>query len=166
MATAGVTYAYLSLSDVQTTSNVISTSCFDVGFSETGDITPLSYPMNSGTAFTKNPYKFTISKANSCTTNINYQIYLNVINTSDLDASLMRYSMDGKTEKTLSSKVSLPVGADSTGISASYLIETGTLTEASEAKNLYLWIAETAGNDIMGKQFKTQILVYSQPQAN
>ncbi len=163
MTTAGVTYAYLSLSAVQTTPNVINTACFEVGFNPLSVFSPISYPMSSTTAFNKTPYSFTISKGNSCETNINYKIYLNVMDGSTLDTSYIKYSLDKTTVNGLNSTVDLPVGADKAGVKSSYLVGEGTLTSASETKNLYVWIDESAGNEIMGQEFKTQILVYSEP---
>ena len=164
--TVGVTYAYLSVSTVQTDPNTIETSCYDTTFEEeTGSrIYLISYPMSSEKAFELEPYKFTIT--NLCATNTNYQIILNIKNNTSNDLlQYIDYSLDGTTVNKLSTLIpsSLPIGAVSSDVIASYLLGSGDLygKDDKQNHNLYLWIDETAGNDIMGANFEAEVMIYN-----
>lgn len=164
-ATVGVTFAYLSVSAVQTNPNTISTTCYDMTFTDSNVINITGYPMSSASAFTKlTPYQFSLK--NNCESNSEYQIILSVINTSSANLlPYINYSLDGKTVNKLSSltPTTLPAGASVSNASASYVINTGSLIGINTTQNfnLHLWIDESAGNDIMGSTFTAAITVYS-----
>src|SRR5699024_4059471 len=67
--TIGTSYAYYSISSTQENPNEISTTCFDVSYTEgsNGSINlPATYPMSEANALKKlQPYEFTIT--NPCT---------------------------------------------------------------------------------------------------
>lgn len=162
---AGTTYAYLSVSSEQKKANTIETACFSNSLTGTDNIDLMSYPMSNEKGLQLNPYKFTIT--NNCSDSNNYQIYLNILEgTSENLLNYINYSLDGTYIKRLSnmnpselpSKIGLGVDADN--ISKSYLIETGSLI-GSKDFNLYLWIDESAGNDIMGSVFKANVMAYN-----
>ena len=163
--TSSTTFAYLSISNVQSEANKISTTCYDMTFTDSNRINITSYPMSSTSAFTKvSPYKFTLK--NNCEASTDYQVILNVINTtSSKILPYINYSFDGKTVKKLSSltPITLPLGVTSSNASASYLIDTGALEgkDTTKSFNLYMWIDESAGNDIMGNKFEGEITLYS-----
>lgn len=163
IATVGVTYAYLSVNAVQTNPNTLNSTCYEVSFTDQDRINITSYPMSSATAFSKlTPYKFTIT--NSCEANTEYQVFLNVLNTTSSKLlPYINYSLDGSTVNKLSNPTSLPNGVTSNNASASYVIDTGTITgiNASKTYNLHMWIDESAENDIMGSTFSAEITVYS-----
>ena len=168
IATISVTYAYLAFNDVQESTNTLSTSCYNISFKDEDSINITSYPMSSSTAFrTITPYTFTISN-NDCQIGSNYQVILNVKNqTSDSLLSYINYSLDGTTTTRLTSltPTTLPTGVTSTDVKASYIIETGILPNINTSKtyDLYLWIDETAGNDIMNLAFEAEVMIYSTP---
>lgn len=163
--TSSTTFAFLSVSDVQNESNTISTMCYDMTFTESNRINITGYPMSSTNAFKKiTPYQFSLK--NNCEANTDYQIILNVINTtSSKILPYINYSFDGTTVKKLSSltPISLPLGVTSNNVSSSYLIDTGALLGKNTTKNfkLYMWIDESAGNEIMGNKFEGEITIYS-----
>lgn len=165
VATASITFSYLSVSKVQSNPNTINTTCFNVSFTDSNRINITSYPMSNANAFSKiSPYKFTLK--NSCDVNTEYQVILNVINTtSSKILPYINYSFDGSTVKKLSSlsPITLPKGVTSSNASASYLIDTGSLNGINTTKNfnLRLWIDESASNDIMGLKFEGEIIVYN-----
>ena len=83
LATAGITYAYLSFSAVQATPNVLNSACFDLAISDSSYINYIGYPMSQATAFQNlKPYNLTIT--NTCTdvVNTSYKVVLNVLNDS------------------------------------------------------------------------------------
>ncbi len=159
--TFGVTYAYLSVNAKQTEENVVETACFSTNFTEDNIINMTSYPMSSTKAFSLTPYTFTVT--NNCSNTTNYEVYLNVLNdTSIALLDYINYSLDGSTVHKLSSLTAstLPNGVSSDNISTSYVIDTGSIT-SSKSFTLYLWIDESAGNDIMGSTFKANVTVYN-----
>ena len=163
--TSSTTFAFLSVSDMQSDANTISTTCYDMTFTDSNRINVIGYPMSSTNAFKKvNPYKFSLK--NNCEANTDYQIILNVINTSSSKIlPYINYSLDGTTVKKLSSltPITLPLGVTSSNASASYLIDTGALEGINTTKNfnLHMWIDESAGNDIMGSKFEGEVTIYS-----
>jgi len=166
VCTVGVTYAYLSVSTVQTDTNTIETSCYGTAFEEeTGSrINLISYPMNKEKAFEQEPYKFTIT--NLCATNTSYQILLNIKNnTSNELINHINFSLDGINVNKLSTltPVSLPLGAVSNDVISSYVLGSGDLIGINDYQehNLFIWIDETAGNDIMGLNFEAEVMIYN-----
>ena len=170
IATIAVTYAYLSVNITQDDSNTLSTGCYNVNFEENSNsINMTSYPMSSSTAFnTLSPYTFTLT--NTCATGSNYQIILNVLNTtSDNLLSYINFSLDKSTTTRLTSltPTTLPTGVTSSNVKASYVIDTGSLPNinASKTFDLYLWIDESAGNDIMTETFAAEVIIYNVAEA-
>ena len=165
VATISITYAYLSFNRSQESTNVLNTSCYDISFQDSNFINITSYPMSNETAFnTLTPYTFTIT--NNCAIGNSYQIYLNILNsTSDELLTHINFSLDKQTATSLSSltPVNLPSGVSSNKVKSSYIIETGSLPNINSTKtfNLYLWIDEEAGNDIMGSTFEAEVMVYN-----
>lgn len=163
--TSSTTFAFLSVSDVQSEANTISTTCYDMTFTDSNQINITSYPMSNTNALKKiTPYTFTLK--NNCEASTDYQIILNIINTtSSKILPYINYSFDGTTVKKLSSltPITLPVGVTSSNSSASYLIDTGALLGINTTKsfNLRIWIDESASNDIMGSKFEGEITIYS-----
>lgn len=165
VATISVTYAYLSFSSAQEGTNTLSTGCYNVNFVDSNSISITSYPMSSATAFrTITPYTFTIT--NTCETPSNYQVILNVLNSSSTNLlPYINYSLDGSTVNKLSEQTSItpPSDVSSSNVLASYVLDTGALSTINEARtyNLHLWIDESAGNDIMGSTFQAEVVVYN-----
>lgn len=171
VATIGITFAYLSFNTNQADENVLETGCYNIDFQEDSSSISLdsAYPMSNDTAFSKiAPYKFTIT--NTCATGSGYQLILNIKNTTSTNLlSYINYSLDGATATRLTSltATNLPVGATSSNTLASYVINSGTLPNinASKSFSLYLWIDESAGNDIMGETFEAEVMIYQTAQS-
>lgn len=182
IAATSVTYAYLSYNATQADENILTTSCFDISYSDSNSISLNSngnyaYPMSEESANKLTPYSFTIT--NTCTiTNstdpINYVVTLNTLNSSpsNMELSKLRYRLDMTTPtantgtSTLMSEAT-PYDLSSSiksaeGINTSYNLLEGTLAPgASVTYNLRLWIDEAAGNEVMNQTFNGRILVYS-----
>ena len=169
MATVGVTYSYLAFGAQQKNANVLSTSCFSVNFDDGKTvINSIGFPTTDAIGITTKPYTFTISN-DSCSTTTDYQIILNVKNTTNINLGLIRYSIDGVTTNKLETPMSsLPTGIDNTDVTSSYLIGTGSISSEtpSVTTNLRVWINEAGTNDIMGQKFEANIVVYSVPKTN
>lgn len=182
IAATSVTYAYLSYNATQTDENIVTTSCFDISYSDSDSISLNSngnyaYPMSEDSANRLTPYSFTIT--NTCTTTnstdpINYVITLNTLTSSPstIELSKVRYRLD-MTNPTSSTGTSALMSEAATydlsaaiksseGIDTSYNLVEGTLAPgASVTYNLRLWIDEAAGNEVMNQTFNGRILVYS-----
>ena len=182
IAATSVTYAYLSYNATQTDENILTTSCFNISYSDSNSISLNSngnyaYPMSEERANKLTPYSFTIT--NTCTTTnstdpINYVVTLNTLNSSPstIELSKLRYRLDMTTPtattgtSTLMSEAA-PYDLSSSiksaeGINTSYNLVEGTLAPgASVTYNLRLWIDEAAGNEVMNQTFNGRILVYS-----
>lgn len=182
IAATSVTYAYLSYNATQTDENIVTTSCFDISYSDSDSISLNSdgnyaYPMSEDSANRLTPYSFTIT--NTCTTTnstdpINYVVTLNTLTSSPstIELSKVRYRLD-MTNPTSSTGTSALMSEATTydlsaaiksseGIDTSYNLVEGTLAPgASVTYNLRLWIDEAAGNEVMKQTFNGRILVYS-----
>lgn len=169
--TVGTSYSYYSISDVQENPNTLTSTCFNVNYSDTSSNSinlENTYPMSEEKAMTLTPYTFTIT--NTCSAGnqtANYIVTLNTLigdNASSLNVSYMKYKLNSTgTTGSLTTEYALngSVKTDE-GIDKSYSLETGTLAPGeSKTFNLYLWIDENAGNDIMSQVFKGKVLVYS-----
>ena len=164
VATITITYAYLSFTSTQTGANNLSTGCFDIEFTESSSIQLTSYPMSDQTGLQTSPYTFSFK--NTCDTQTNYQVILNVKNTTDISLlNYVNYSLDSTSTNILSnaSKVELTSGLVSSDTIASYLIDAGSINGTSEVKSydLRLWFSIDGGNDIMGHTFEAEVMVYS-----
>lgn len=166
IATISITYAYLSFNAKQEGTNTLSSGCYNINFQENSNsINITGYPMSSTQAFKKiTPYNFTIT--NTCDTPSNYQVIINVLKSSSSDLiPFINYSLDGTTSNKLTSltPITLPNGIESTNVLTSYVLDTGALSTKNSTKNfnLYMWIDENAGNDIMGNTLNAQIVIYN-----
>ena len=178
--TIGTSYSYYSIASSQTKPNEFATTCFSVSFSEGSNgsinLSP-TYPMSETTAMTLQPYNFTIT--NNCTSSnasdgINYVVTLNTLTASipDLNLSYIRYKLNRTSNPTETGTSALlgslspydlsPTIKSEQGIDTSYNLATGKLNPGeSVTYDLYLWIDENAGNNVMNQSFTGRVLVYS-----
>lgn len=179
--TIGTSYSYYSVASEQTNPNELTTTCFDVSFTDT-DVINLNatgnymYPMSEATALSKlTPYKFTIT--NNCTsTNASSGVnYVVTINTLTAEASTLTNYLNYKLNVTSPTAVAgttalltanpyelNPNIKTDQGIDTSYSLDTGILAPGeSKTYNLYLWIDESVGNEVMGYNFTGKVLIYS-----
>lgn len=164
IATTAVTFAYLSFNSVQSSSNNISTGCFDLEFSESASINLNGYPMSDTTGLKTTPYTFTFK--NTCESTTNYQVILNIKNNTDLTLlNYINYSLDGTTVNLLSNatKIELPSEIISDDTISSYVLDVGNIAGTSEtiSYDLRLWISEDGGNNLMNKTFQAEVMIYS-----
>ena len=165
----GTSYSFYSVSDTQTNPNSLATTCFEISYNGSNAINltgdgKYAYPMSEAVATAKTPYTFTIKNT--------YDVSINTLTdtTSNLTPSL-RYKLD-KTAPAIANGTSAMLTSltDKLGnniktaynVSKSYNLVSGVLApNESVTYNLYLWIDENAGNNIMGNTFNGKILVYA-----
>ena len=177
--TIGTSYSYYSVARTQENPNNLTTTCFNVSFSEGSNSInlPATYPMSDESGGNLSPYTFTIT--NTCTTSnatdpINYVVTLNTLTAEmpTLPLNLLKYRLDQTspssitgTSTLLSNTQTYNLGTTITeeqGINTSYHLATGTLAPGeSVTYNLRLWIDESATIDIRNTTFKGRVLVYS-----
>lgn len=182
--TVGTSYSYYSITAEQTNPNEVTTTCFEISFNDDNGSSTIAlnsdgkyaYPMSESTALLKlAPYEFTVTNtctALNATTPVNYVVTLNTLTdtTSNLTGYL-KYKLNttapevvNGTSAYLNSNVYdlNPNIKTDEGIDVSYSLATGTLSPGdSKTFNLYLWIDESAENDVMGLNFTGKVLVYS-----
>ncbi len=181
--TIGTSYSFYSVGDEQNGTNNLATACFNFTFNDNDGNSVIklntdgkyAYPMSDSKAIeTITPYTFTVT--NTCDTkvstkNISYDIVLSTLTdqTEGLDVKYIKYKLDDTgLSSTLNTKVYDKLPQDiitEHKIDKSYDItgnESLTLAPGtSKEHKLYLWIDESAGNDIMGKSFTGEVLVYA-----
>ena len=156
----GVSYAVWRISLVQTESNKIATSCFDITFKEDSEAINLenAYPILDEEGRTLTPYTFTIT--NNCENFAQYQINLEVLDTSSLNSQYVKVAIDNESAKKLVDKNDVVPTLENA--KESYKLKTGYL-DALESRtyNLRLWMDEDtpALEETMNKNFENKITI-------
>ena len=165
------TYAYLSVSDKQTTANTFNSGCLSVTIdSETNAISLTnSYPISDVEGVTTTPYTFTIK--NNCSTAANYQINLENLNqtTNTLSSDYVKVSLSSDTNDNLISVLSSNDAATTTitGAYEAYTLYTGTIAGNGTTKtfNLREWIDyDVTVSQGANKTFTNKINVIANPE--
>ena len=153
-----ITYAMWIRSYEQTTSNLVSTGCFELTFSEGDEISldnafPMTYKEGMKTA----PYTFTLS--NECNINAEYQINLEVLDITmaiwDINGALNRnfFELEEEVDPTINDAVN------------AYKLKQGVI-EAGETVtyDLRLWLSEQVyNNDVSSQVFESKITIIATP---
>ena len=158
--------------------NILSVGCFDVDLEELSKPISLNntYPMSDKKGLTQTPYKFTIK--NTCNTSAEYTITLNTLKTATMDKSKIKFAFTIGTDVPTSG-VNLGTYASVTSnintdlaylqtanilgdtLNESFILQKGVLKNENDTAsfNLYLWIDETAGNEVQGQKFVASVNV-------
>ncbi len=169
-------YAIWVIKKEQVGENEVSAGCFSVGFEEGAPSINLTntFPVIDELGLNSEPYQFTIT--NTCTINSNYIITLNTLDTNTISADNIKYAIykEGSSKPTTGSElteINNEIGnLNIANLDTSYVIGSGILkggTKNEEGQivtggdsatyNLYIWIADKAENDLMGKTFEASI---------
>ena len=156
----GVSYAVWRISLVQTSSNTISTACFDVSFTEDSEAIQLekAYPILDEEGIKGTPYTFTLT--NNCTELASYQINLEVLNTATLNSQYIKVYLDSGSPSVLTNLNATSTTLDET--KEAYVLDAGYF-EPNESKtfNLRIWMDEDtpALEETMNKTFASKVTV-------
>ena len=155
----GGSFAYWQVSLVQTSTNNIATSCFNLSLSESNPINLQSaFPIKDSEGKTLTPYEFTIT--NNCTTYAYYEVNLEVLNNTNLGSNFIKVELDDETPSLLSSKTVTTTTLSNA--STSYKLKKAYMN-ASESKtyHLRLWIDEnvTLEDNVTEKEFSSKITI-------
>ena len=158
--------------------NILSVGCFDVALEELSKPISLNntYPMSDKKGLTQTPYKFTIK--NTCNTSAEYTITLNTLKTATIDKSKIKFAFTSGTDVPTSgvnlgtyASVSSNINTDlaylqtenilGDTLNESIILQKGILKNENDTAtfNLYLWIDETAGNEVQGQKFLASVNV-------
>ncbi len=158
--------------------NILSVGCFDVALEELSKPISLNntYPMSDQKGLTQTPYKFTIK--NTCNTSADYVITLNTLKTATIDKSKIKFAFTTGTNvptsgvnlgtyASVASNINTDLAYLQTAnilgdtLNESIILQKGTLKNENDTAtfNLYLWIDETAGNEVQGQKFLASVNV-------
>ena len=158
--------------------NILSVGCFDVALEELSKPISLNntYPMSDQKGLTQTPYKFTIK--NTCNTSADYVITLNTLKTATIDKSKIKFAFTEDTTVPTSgvnlgtyASVASNINTDlaylqtenilGDTLNESIILQKGTLKNENDTAtfNLYLWVDQTAGNEVQGKKFVASVNV-------
>ena len=158
--------------------NILSIGCFDVSLEELSKPISLNntYPMSDQKGLTQTPYKFTIK--NTCNTSADYVITLNTLKTATIDKSKIKFAFTTGTDvptsgvnlgtyASVASNINTDLAYLQTAnilgdtLNESIILQKGTLKNENDTAtfNLYLWIDETAGNEVQGQKFVASVNV-------
>lgn len=161
--TIGTSYSLWKKVEVQKEQNIVESACFSIEFSESSNINlKNAMPISDASGLKKTPYTFTIK--NTCNADSKTKISLNVLNSSTMDSSIIKFSM-----KYGSLANSTPVllntfnkGESSTNVKESYIVKEDIIRANSEKTySIYLWMDESAGNEYMNKVFNAKVSLIS-----
>ena len=158
--------------------NILSVGCFDVALEELSKPISLNntYPMSDQKGLTQTPYKFTIK--NTCNTSADYVITLNTLKTATIDKSKIKFAFTTGTNVPTSgvnlgtyASVASNINTDlaylqtanvlGNTLNESIILQKGVLKNENDTEtfNLYLWVDQTAGNEVQGKKFVASVNV-------
>ena len=163
--TIGISYALWQITEYQTNSNEITSGCLKIKYEELTNSINLtnSYPMSAAEAANLTPYRFKIT--NDCSLATNYHVTLNTVNTPNMidenliRASVLPYELFSPKNVLSNYQINLETaGLEVTNLKQSYLMENGYLNpKETVTYDAYLWIDESATNDVSGQQFEASI---------
>ncbi len=150
--------------------NIVEAGCFEVTYEELSTSISLknTYPMSDARGLTTSPYTFKIK--NNCTIDSKFNVTLNTVTTNGITKDKIKYAI---VESGVSATSGINLGSvtnintDTTGLlvenlDESIIIRSGALKQNEEKTyNLYLWLDEAAGNEVMGKTFTASVNVIS-----
>jgi hypothetical protein len=154
----GTSYAYWMITHTQANKNVAATGCFTTIFTESNDINLTNqFPISDADGAKLTPYTFTIT--NTCTIAANYQINMEVLNTTTADLAYIKTELNNDTPVILNTYATVDKTIDTA--TSSYKMTTGYLgASQSVTYNLRIWIDQDAPLATMqNKLFESKIVV-------
>ena len=155
----GVSYALWSMTLQQTSSNVITTGCFNVEYADNNPINIQSaYPISDEEGKLLTPYTFTIT--NTCDMRVLYQVNLELLDTSTLNPDYVKVQFE-ESESNLLSNYEVVTKTIPNAVNA-YELGTGVLSKkGSKTFTLRLWLNENTPtvSEAMNKILESKIVV-------
>jgi hypothetical protein len=154
----GMSYAYWMITHTQANKNIAGTGCFTTTFTEANDINLTNqFPITDADGKKLTPYTFTIT--NTCTIAANYQVNMEVLNTTTADLSYIKTELNDDTPVILNTYPTVDKTIDTA--TSSFKMTTGYLgASASVTYNLRIWIDQDAPlASMQNKLFESKIVV-------
>ena len=162
--TIGTSYSLWKKVEIQKEQNIVESSCFSIEFSESSNINlKNAMPISDASGLKKTPYTFTIK--NTCNADSKTKISLNVLNSSTMDSSIIKFSMKygSLANSTPALLNTFNKGESSTNVKENYLVKEDIIRGNEEKTySIYLWMDESAGNEYMNKTFNAKVSVTSE----
>ncbi len=164
----GVSFALWSLSVPQTSTNTFTSGCLNLTLTDKNSSAinlSAQYPITDEVANGLTPYTFEVK--NTCSTEENYRIDLDVMKTSTLDIKNIKFKFDSDSPAMLSGALaSTPYDATAT---IAKTLKSGVIKgNTTESHTLTLWMADsvTLSSEVQEKTFNAKIVVTATPKTN
>jgi hypothetical protein len=155
----GMSYSMWLISRTQITANAVNSSCFTTTFTDENNINLTSQiPIIDSEGMILTPYTFTIK--NTCNMAANYEINLESLETSTVDAKFIKISFNDENPVLLSSFDATATTIN--GSIGSYKLKTGYLDTNEEVTyNIRLWVSSDVkiSDNIANKEFDGKVVV-------
>ena len=154
-------YALWASSVTQESENVVSADCFEITFVDSNPIhLEHSFPMRDSDGVQTTPYEFTIK--NICNHAADFQINLETLSASTLDASNIKADLNGRISEYGNATSVTPTFNNAS--SAARLYSDTLASNETKSYNLRLWIKEDAvQSEIENKIYSSKISVIATP---
>lgn len=164
LSALGSSYAYWRLVKIQDNSNNATSGCFSVELiNQSGEINLTNaYPLTDEQGAKLTPFTFTIH--NNCTIAAHYYVNLESLEGTTLASKWVATKVNEDAKKTLDTFPSTTTSIS--GSIESHTISEGTVSaDQSVSYSVSFWMDESATteDDVMGKIFKSKIIVVSEP---
>lgn len=160
----GSSYAYWQLTKVQDKTNNATTGCFNMELTNQANEISLSnaYPLTDEQGLKLKPFSFTIH--NTCNIFAHYYVTVESLEGTTLDSKWIATRVNNEEIKTLDTFMTRKPTIDSSV--SSHIISEGYLSsEDSIDYSVSFWMdkSATTDDDVMGKIFKSKIVIISEP---
>ena len=146
----GISYSLWSLRVTQTDSNNVVADCFNITFTESNNILlQNTYPIHDDEGKSLTPYTFTIK--NNCSSYADYEVQLEILNTSTLDEQYLKIMVDDNDPVLMNT---LEVGEPKeSNTKIAYTLDKGFIDKNEEKTyNLRVWLADFVTTETEGVQ--------------
>ncbi len=146
----GISYSLWSLRVTQTDSNSVVADCFNITFTESNNILlQNTYPIHDEDGMQLEPYTFTVK--NNCSSYADYEVQLEILNTSTLDEQYLKIMVDDNEPVLMNTlEVSEPKESNT---KIAYTLDKGFIDKNEEKTyNLRVWLADFVTTETDGVQ--------------
>ena len=159
----GTSYSLWQTINTQKDNNVVTTSCFDIEFSDGNNINiENAYPISDDKGLQKVPYSLKLK--NNCELGSSFKIVVNPLKSNTLDNQFIKLAIKENdnlkfTPKTIN-ELQVNKEYDTSKYSSSYtILEDNLYSKQEKEYKIYLWMNIDATNSEMNKTFKANFMI-------
>ena len=159
----GTSYSLWQTINTQKDNNVVTTSCFDIEFSDGNNINiENAYPISDDKGLQKVPYSLKLK--NNCELGSSFKIVVNPLKSNTLDNQFIKLAIKENdnlkfTPKTIN-ELQVNNEYDTSKYSSSYtILEDNLYSKQEKEYKIYLWMNIDATNSEMNKIFKANFMI-------